>query len=210
MKFACLPIKKEYYRIIASKIRQKNMAPIEQYLKHLDNIFQQEPLFFGGGKDEKGVPKASVMIYENVPEVGYITAITYGLSLVNHPDWTKGRPELCITVKSTDRNWGLVASYLATSLRGDCPFGYGQTINFSDKVSEDSEMDAFFVFAPAILKPEDYTEIDIGLDYKININGLYPMYADELETYDKIGFNKFWHHPNFDIHSVNRERITGE
>jgi len=71
-----------------------------------------------------------------------------------------------------------------------------------------SEMDAFFIFAPSILDQEDYLNIDIGTDYKISIAGLYPMYSDELEVYEKIGLEEFWHHPDYDNYSVRRKKIT--
>jgi hypothetical protein len=184
------------------------MAPVEKYIHHLDKIFNQEPLFFGGGKDNQGLPNASVMIYENVPEPGFITGITYGLSLANHPEWIEGKPELCITVRASNHNWGLAASYLVNALRGNCGFAYGQTFNLSEKISSESEMDAFFLFAPAILTHEQYANIDIGLDYKINIVGLYPMYSHELETFSKHGLSHFWNHPHFDMFSINRKKIT--
>jgi Suppressor of fused protein (SUFU) len=183
-------------------------TPIEKYLEHLDNIFQMEPIFWGGGKDENGLPKTSVMIYKDVPEIGFITGITYGLSLVKHPEWKLGRPELCISVKSTNESWGHVAGFIANRLRGDCPFCYGETINFGEQISEDSEMDAFFIFAPSTLDKNAFLNIDIGTDYKINIAGLYPIYSDELKTFEEIGLEKFWHHPNFDNYSVKRKRIT--
>lgn len=68
-------------------------------------------------------------------------------------------------------------------------------------------MNAFFIFAPSTLDKEDYSNIDIGADYKINIAGLYPMYSDELEVFSKIGLQEFWHNPNFDNYSVNRHKI---
>jgi hypothetical protein len=183
------------------------MNPAEKYLQHLDNIFQQEPLFFKNNSLIEGVPGVTSIVYKDIPEPGYITAFTYGLSLVNHPDWKFGRPELCISVESSRLDWAFALGYLANKLRGDCPFSYGQSIDFCQKISEDSEMDAFFIFAPSTLDREDYTNIDIGTDYKINIAGLYPIYADELEVYEKIGLKEFWHHPDFDNYSINRRRI---
>jgi hypothetical protein len=69
-------------------------------------------------------------------------------------------------------------------------------------------MDAFLVFAPSILDKKDFANIDIGLNYKINIVGLYPIYASEMEYIDKNGLEKFWKHPNFNMYNVNRKRIT--
>ncbi|MDH7461290.1 suppressor of fused domain protein [Chitinophagaceae bacterium 26-R-25] len=180
----------------------------EKYLEHLDNIFQQEPLFYKNKSLIEGVPGVTSIVYTDIPEPGFITAFTYGLSIVKHPDWKFGRPELCISVKSSRLDWAFALGYLANKLRGDCPFSYGQTINFHEKISEDSEMDAFFIFAPSTLDKDGYLNIEIGADYKINIAGLYPIYADELKIYEKIGLEDFWHHPDFDNYSVTRKQIT--
>ncbi|WP_046287400.1 MULTISPECIES: suppressor of fused domain protein [Zobellia] len=186
----------------------KKKTPVEQYLAHLDRIFQTEPEFFKGDAHTDGTPGVTNIVYRDVPEKGMITAITYGLSLGNHPDWKLGRPELIITVDSNDTSWTQVAGYVADTLRGNCPFFYGNTINFREKISDESEMDAFLVFAPSILERKDFANIEIGLDYKINIAGLYPIYASEMDVIAKNGVQKFWKHPNFDLYNVNRKRIT--
>ncbi|MDF2454830.1 MAG: hypothetical protein K0R51_823 [Cytophagaceae bacterium] len=184
------------------------MKPVERYLEHLDNIFQQEPLFYKNESKMDGISGVTSIVYKDIPEPGFITAVTYGLSLVAHPNWKFGRPELCITVESTNLAWGQIAGFLANALRGECAFRYGQAINFHEKISEDSDMDAFFIFAPGILEKEDYSAIDIGTDYKINICGLYPIYKDEINVLEKIGLEKFWHSPEYDIYAVNRKKIT--
>jgi hypothetical protein len=187
--------------------KENSLTPIERYLNHLDNIFQQEPEFYKNDSLIEGISGVTSIVYRDIPEKGFITALTYGLSLVKHPEWKFGRPELCISVESSSLDWGQIVGYIANILRGDCPFCYGQTINFGEQISDDSAMNAFFIFAPNILDKEDYSNIDIGADYKINIAGLYPMYADELEVFSKIGLQEFWHNPNFDNYSVNRHKI---
>jgi hypothetical protein len=183
-------------------------TPAEKYLDYLDNIFQTEPEYFINDSLIDGIPGVTSIVYKDIPAIGYTTALTYGLSLIKHDEWKLGRPELCISVKSSNIDWGQVVGYIANQLRGDCPFCYGDTINFGEPISEDSDMDAFFIFAPSTLEKESYSNIDIGTDYKINITGLYPMYSYERDIFHKIGLEKFWHHPNFDNYSVNRERIT--
>jgi len=180
----------------------------ERYLDHLGEIFQQEPEFYQINSFDEELPGVTAIVYRDIPEKGDITAFTYGLSLGSHPDWKYGRPELCISVESTKIEWGHVAAYIASKLRGDCPFLYGQTVNFGTAISDDSEMDAFFIFAPSILEREDYTDIEVGEDYKINIAGLYPIYGEEIEVFEKIGLEKFWHHADYDNFSVSRKKIS--
>ncbi len=185
----------------------KKKTPVEKFMAHLDRIFQTESEYYKEESETDGVAGVTSIVYKDIPEKGMITGITYGLSLGNHPDWKFGRPELIITVDSKDASWAQVAGYLANSLRGNCPFSYSNTINFREKISDESEMDAFLVFAPSILDKKDFANIDIGLNYKINIAGLYPIYASEMEYIDKNGLEKFWKHPNFDMYNVNRKRI---
>jgi hypothetical protein len=185
----------------------KKKTPVEKFMAHLDRIFQTEPEYYKEESETDGIAGVTSIVYKDIPEKGMTTGITYGLSLGNHPDWKLGRPELIITVDSKDTSWAQVAGYLANSLRGNCPFSYSNTINFREKISDESEMDAFLVFAPSILDKKDFANIDIGLSYKINIAGLYPIYASEMEYIDKNGLEKFWKHPNFDMYNVNRKRI---
>ena len=183
------------------------MTPIEKYLDHLDNIFQVEPQFFREKSLDDRFPGVTNIVYPDIPEKGMTTVLTYGLSLVKHDDWKFGRPELCISVESKEDAWGQVAGYLANQLRGKFPFCYGQTIDFKEKISKDSEMDAFLIFAPSILDKGDFLDIDIGADYKINIAGLYPIYSSEFKKIDELGLEGFWKHPNFDLYNVSRNRV---
>ena len=187
--------------------RIEENTSIDKFLEHLDKIFQVEPKCYMNESEIDGIPSVSTIIYEDVPEKGMITGITYGLSLVNHQDWRFGRPELMITDESTKLEWGLSIGFLANRLRGDCPFNYSNTINFRERISKDSEMDAFLVFAPSILDKENFSDIEIGTDYKINLAGIYPIYSSEIKLVEEWGLEKFWHHPNFDMYDVNRKKI---
>ena len=183
-------------------------TPLENYLSHLDSIFQTQPEFYGGA-EKGGIPGVTSIIYPGLPEQGMVTGLTYGLSHVRHPDWKIGHLELLISVESTDKAWAKAAGFIAQDLRGDCPFSYGNTINFGEPISDESEMDAFVVFAPSILNKEYYLDIDIGLDHTISLAGLYPIYSSEMNLINEWGLEKFWHHPDFDNYSVSRRRITG-
>lgn len=183
------------------------MTPVEKYLAHLDKIFQREPEFFKNDSLIDGVKNVTSIVYRDYPTIGYLTAVTYGLSLVDHPDWKFGRPELTICVETENLDWGIVIGYIANHLRGKAPFTYGNTINFGEKISQDSEMDAFLIFAPSVFEKDEFLNIDIGTDYKINLAGMYPIYNSEIPLYNEIGPEEFWKHPGFDPLKVSRKRI---
>lgn len=166
-------------------------TPVERYLAHLDEISGGlEAQFHRPEPTESDLPSVTSVIYRDVPEPGHITGMTYGLSLVEHPDWELSKPELCISVASTDIAWPLAAGYMAETLRGECPFNYGNVIEFGE-ISPESEMTAFVVFAPLIMEPEDYADIDVGAT-KISIAGVYPIHASEGAYIEENGIEEFW------------------
>lgn len=178
-----------------------------KFLEHLDAIFEREPLFHPFDSNIPGAPEVVCMTYRDVPEPGHITGVTYGLSEVPHADWKFGRPELLIAVQSTDISWPLAIAEMANQLRGRCPFCYGDVIDFGEKVADDSDMSAFFVFAPSILEKADYLGIDVGGPQTINISGIYPIYDSERAAIRELGMERFWHHPNFDLYDVRRPMV---
>ncbi len=149
------------------------------------------------------------MVYRDIPEADHVTGVTYGLSEVAHPSWRSGRPELMISVQSRDIAWPLAVAEMAKQLRGECPFGYGDVIDFGGKISEESEMSAFLVFMPTILAPHAALGIDVGAEQPVNIAGMYPIYDSELAQLSAMGFEKFWKHPNFDRYDVHRPAVEG-
>lgn len=186
------------------KRKKEQKSRVELYMNHLDELFEMEPEFYNWSEENPGVTN---IVYRHIPKKGMITGITYGLSLANHPDWIKGKPELMITVESTDPSWTHAATHIANTLKGNCPFSYGNTIHFGKPISEESEMDAFLVFVPSILEQNDYLNINVNDSLPIHLTGLYPIYATEMKLIDDWGLEKFWHHPDFDLYNVNRKRI---
>ncbi len=70
------------------------------FLAHLDSLTGGlEPRFYPLPSNVEGVPPVACMVYDDMPEPGMLTGVTYGLSEVEHPDWKLGRPELTITVR---------------------------------------------------------------------------------------------------------------
>ena len=166
---------------------------VERYLAHLDRLSGGiEPRFNPIDSTHDGLKAVVVISYDDVPEAGMLTAFTYGLSLAEHPLWRLGKPELAISVNSLDPDWGLAVGFMAERLRGDCPFSYGNTINFGERVVQESALDAFVVFAPAVLARQDFLGIDVGDALHVSIAGMYPVHQSERAFIERAGLEAFW------------------
>ena len=166
---------------------------VDQFLAHLDRLSGGiEPRFFPVETTPPGLPGVTVIVYDDIPEAGFLTGISYGVSLADHPHWQFGRPELCISVKSDDLSWPLALGHIGEVQRGDNPFHYGDTINFGERIAPDSEMSAFVIFAPAVLDRSGYSDINVGEALPVNICGLYPIYETERRYIHDHGLEAFW------------------
>src|SRR6185295_7090236 len=112
-------------------------SSVEFYLEWLDELAGKEGEYHLI-TDEKETPPLWVMIYQDMPEAGSLSAFTYGLSSVDHPDWKLGCPELVVCVDSKDKNWGLAVGYLAKKYRRISAFSYGTIHRFGEKISPES------------------------------------------------------------------------
>ena len=182
----------------------------ENYLAHLDRLSGGvEPRFLPVESTHQDRKNITVIAYADLP-AGLHTAFTYGLSLADHPDWHLGRPELCISVRSDDESWAYAAGHLAERLRGSCPFSYGNTVRLGTPVTPESSLDAFVVFAPAVLDRDD-CRVDVsppgqeGQDI-IHIAGLYPIHENELRYISDQGLKAFWDQ-DWDLYDTTRPPI---
>jgi hypothetical protein len=154
---------------------------IERYLAHLDELSGGiEPKFWPIESTKPGLKGMTAIGYRDVPEDGMFIGFTYGLSLADNDLWTHGKPELCIGVRSDDPRWVVAMATVAEDLRGECPFQYGDTLNFGQPISPDSDMDGFVAFAPAVVS-RDAARIEVGDDLPIHLIGLYPTYRSERQ-----------------------------
>lgn len=154
----------------------------------------------------KPLPPVASFNYLNVPKNGYFTFITYGVSEYNNPAWQEGRPELMLTVQSQDTSWAKILPYIGANMIQEYDFSYGEIIHFGSKISPDSDMSSFFVFAPSILDADDYDNIHLP-NRTINLVALYPIYKSEADVINYVGLEKFMHHPEYDMYDVNRPVI---
>lgn len=153
-----------------------------------------------------GGPPVHVFVFDDVPQKGRLTGVTFGLSRVAHPNWKKARPELFISVDSRDRGWAFAAAYFAAEFRGIKPFCYGDVFTTDTPLAEDSNMDGLLVFTQSLLSPKA-AQIALN-EYTVSFSQLYPIYRSELPIYQTIGLERFWKHEGFDMYDVHRPPIT--
>jgi hypothetical protein len=179
---------------------------LETYREYIEKVFLQEPELYAFRPTAPNYPRIATFVYSDVPEEGYTTGVTYGLSEYDNAAWVSGRPELLVSVHSADESWGRAAGFAAARFQTDSDFSYGSILDFEQPISPDSEMQAFFLFAPSILEPMDY--LDIKLDYySVNIVGMYPIYKEEISTIQRIGLEQFMKHHDYNMFAVNRKVI---
>jgi hypothetical protein len=163
-------------------------SSIEVYIDWLNALANKEAEYHKI-TEERERPAIWSLIYRNSPEPGSLLAFTYGLSSVEYRSWTLGRPELVVCVESQDINWGLAVAFLAKSFRGKSPFSYGTIHRFGERISSDSDMTAFVVFATSVLEPaEGHIELP---DRTINLVQMYPIYEDEIELIKSKGVDRW-------------------
>jgi hypothetical protein len=150
-------------------------------------------------------PKINVLFFNDLPEKGLLTAITCGLSNATHPTWKITRPELIVTLETQDQSWGLAVANFASAFFNDRKFGYGDIFTLDEPFSKESEMNGFLVMTPSFLDRQNFT-FHLS-DRKICLTGMYPIYEKEIEYYNKVGLDAFWHAEGLEINNPKRDII---
>jgi Suppressor of fused protein (SUFU) len=184
------------------------MSRAQRFLDHLDAVSGgREPRFIPIESTKPGVANVTVVVYDHVPEPGMTTGITYGLSIVDHPRWTRSRPELSLTVATMDDAWMYVLGEIAERLRGDCPFVYGSTVDVGGSVDPETGLSSFVVFAPSVLNRADYERVELGLNDLVSIVGIYPIHESERRFIIDHGLEEFWR-LDWDMYDVSRGPVV--
>jgi len=174
----------------------------EEFLEQLEEMIGYEgDVYKLTEEDEK--PPLWVVIYDDVPDDGNVTAFTYGLSSVPVSDG-EARPlrELVLSIESDNIDWGFAAGVLAKSLRGRCPFDKGNVVKFGERIAKDSGLSAFVAYPPTVL---DEDQVQLELDGRtIEFMQLVPIYEEEIPVLESLGVDGFFADESFDIYKVDR------
>jgi hypothetical protein len=168
------------------------MSRAVAFLTHLGGVSGgREPRLLTVESTREGVEPVFVIVFDDVPETGMTTGITYGVSLVENSLWQGARPELCLTVHSVDEAWMWALGQIGEKLRGDCPFVLGSTVDIGAPITGDTEMTSLVVFAPAVLDRDDYEGIQVGEGDTITIVGVFPIHESERRFIVDHGLEEF-------------------
>ncbi|KFG08938.1 hypothetical protein IQ61_11085 [Streptomyces scabiei] len=145
---------------------------------------------FAAAPDIQDVPprepadgRVLALVYTNVPEPGFVTGFTYGLSPFRRANAQTPARELCITMRSTDPEWARVPALTVAALRGLCPFDSGMVIGYKKPYVPPSDLSSLVLAsAPpplALAGPVDVTTPGADTQDLIEIVGAYPIYPSE-------------------------------
>lgn len=178
----------------------------EKYLQYLvRTIGEYHDL--AGIESDHAAGMVLVVSFKDYPEKGLLTGFTYGLSAVSRPEWQDSKPELTITVASADLHWMHAIGYLAEWHRPTHPFLPGSLFQYGQPVATHSAMDSFLVFNPVIGKDDEFRLIDLGQE-KIHLQGVFPLYHNEVGLIQKIGIRKFTGLREYSPFSVSRPDLS--
>jgi hypothetical protein len=172
------------------------------YLDHLSGWADGEPEIHLVSPEDVEPPVFTFTYHDRFGE-NTISGFTYGLSLVKHPDWRLGRPELFVSMDSSNIDWVLAAGYVATAWRGEKPYSAGDLFDLGAPISPDeSEMSMLLVFLVTDLVPE-FARIELP-DGVVNLVQLYPVYASEVPLIEERGATEFLSMEGVDFHDPQR------
>ncbi|CAA9293804.1 MAG: hypothetical protein AVDCRST_MAG56-4843 [uncultured Cytophagales bacterium] len=179
----------------------------EQYIAALTGRYGEPASVVGVESDHPDLGLVLAITFRDYPQPGLLTGFTYGLSAATHPAWREAKPELVITVQSTDEAWVHAVAYLAEWQRTTHDFAPGSLFRYGKPAAPDSVMDSFLVFEPAA--KDEAMFAPIGLDGgRIILRMVYPLYAGEVGLIQKVGIRKFMGLPQYDFFSVNRPDLS--
>lgn len=161
-------------------------SPLEHFRSQLEDTFQAKAAVFREKSVKKKLPFVYTLVFHRNEDSPMIT-FSYGLSFASHPD-QHNKVELCLQMDSEDMTWAHVVGYLTNQLRGDCPFNSGEIIRLGQKVSQESDLNAFVVIPVQHGIPQ---KVKDGRKSTVQLLELIPIYEQEVYNIQKLGLDNF-------------------
>lgn len=181
-------------------------TPYDQYLAAIDEMAEQNGERYVIVEASATSSLLSVSRYVNIPEPGYSMSFSFGLSSVAHPQWTLSRPELILSVNSLDVSWALALGEVIKRGRGHHLFTYGTIVRFGERISSESGMTDFLVFANCLFDEED--SVVVLADRRIHWSQLHPIYHSEIDVIRHVGVQEFFFRRGVDFFDIGRPAMA--
>jgi hypothetical protein len=178
----------------------------EQYIAALADRYGEPASVAALESDNVDMGVVLAILYPGYPQPELLTGFTYGLSAATHPDWKIAKPELAITVRSTEADWAYAIAYLAEWQRESNSFAPGTLFRYGKPIAPDSAMNAFLIFEPS--GKDESTFAPLLSHEQISLRMAYPLYEGEVSLIQKIGIRKFMGLPEYDFFNVNRPDLS--
>ncbi|HYD43192.1 MAG TPA: suppressor of fused domain protein [Anaeromyxobacter sp.] len=171
------------------------------YFEKIDALVGATGTYYPIG--DAGDPQVvAVASYADVPEEGHTTSFTYGLSAAAHPQWKETRPELIVSVRSTDAAWGLCIGDAIHRMRRQSAFPHGTVVDIGAPISDESPMSCFLVFDNSLLEEDDSRIVLPG--WTVRLSQAYPIHAAEARLVERLGVQRFFFDLDIDFYDVRR------
>ncbi|MFF3659122.1 suppressor of fused domain protein [Streptomyces olivochromogenes] len=159
---------------------------LTRFVERLGTMVGAEPDIQAVPPRELGDGEVFALVFADVPEPGFVTGFTYGLSPWQRAHGQPPARELCITMRSRDQAWARVPALTVAALRGLCPFSPGSVIGYMKPYVAGSGLSSLVLAgpAPALALPEaiDLADSDATPEDLVRIVGAYPIHASEREA----------------------------
>jgi hypothetical protein len=179
----------------------------EQYIAALAARYGEPDSVAAVESDNTEMGMVLAISYPGYPQPELLTGFTCGLSAAEHSDWKDAKPELVITVQSTEADWVYAIAYLAEWQREKHPFAPGSLFHYGKPIAADSAMRSFLIFEPVGKENSTFAPLLLPND-RISLMMAYPLYEGEVSLIQKIGIRKFMGLPEYDFFSVNRPDLS--
>jgi hypothetical protein len=109
-------------------------------------------------------------------------------------------------VNSSDDDWLLSLGAIACSMRGKCPFSYGNVLRFGKPLGRETQMSSYFLFWPTILE-KDQQQLQLS-DRVISFKQAYPIFDSEADAIGRTGAEKLFMVDGVDYSDVSRDKVA--
>lgn len=148
------------------------------------------------------------LLYQNKPQDGFQTVVSYGVSQQVRFQKEAHRPEFCLCVESLHEAWALLPAWLGK--QDSLPVQMGSVVTFPGPLAPDTTMDALILLPVSVFEPLQAYGLNLnGNDWKTELWQWYPIFQEEIPWIRSNGLDAFVNHEHWDPFAVDRPLVGG-